>query len=38
MGHHQKEKNLKIALRKIIDDEGLSESIFNLAKHIEEYH
>ncbi|GAA8257468.1 HsdR family type I site-specific deoxyribonuclease [Helicobacter pylori] len=38
MGHNQKEKNLKIALRKIIDDEGLLENVFNLAKHIEEYH
>ncbi len=38
VGHHQKEKNLKIALRKTINDEGLLESIFNLAKHIDEYH
>ncbi|RVY39609.1 type I restriction endonuclease subunit R [Helicobacter pylori] len=38
VGRHQKEKNLKIALRKIINDEGLLENIFNLAKHIEEYH
>ncbi|GAA9420955.1 HsdR family type I site-specific deoxyribonuclease [Helicobacter pylori] len=38
VGHHQKEKNLKIALRKIINDEGLLENIFNLAKHIGEYH
>ncbi len=38
VGHHQKEKNLKIALRKIINDEVLLENIFNLAKHIEEYH
>ncbi|GAA7497320.1 HsdR family type I site-specific deoxyribonuclease [Helicobacter pylori] len=38
VGHHQKEKNLKIALRKIINDEGLLENIFNLAKHIDEYH
>ncbi|WP_120940895.1 type I restriction enzyme subunit R domain-containing protein [Helicobacter pylori] len=38
VGHNQKEKNLKIALRKIIDDEVLLESTFNLAKHIEEYH
>ncbi|OOQ31640.1 restriction endonuclease subunit R [Helicobacter pylori] len=40
VGHHQKEKNLKIALRKIkiIKDEGLLENAFNLAKHIEEYH
>ncbi|WP_162980212.1 type I restriction endonuclease subunit R [Helicobacter pylori] len=38
VGHHQKEKNLKIALGKIINDEGLLENIFNLAKHIEEYH
>ncbi len=37
VGHNQKEKNLKIALRKIINDEGLLENIFNLAKHIEEY-
>ncbi|MFA4813728.1 type I restriction endonuclease subunit R, partial [Helicobacter pylori] len=37
VGHNQKEKNLKIALRKIINDEGLLESIFNLAKNIEEY-
>nr|WP_274614516.1 type I restriction endonuclease subunit R [Helicobacter pylori] len=37
VGHHQKEKNLKIALKKIIDDEGLLENVFNLAKHIEEY-
>ncbi|WQZ81815.1 type I restriction endonuclease subunit R [Helicobacter pylori] len=37
VGHNQKEKNLKIALRKIIDDEGLLENIFNLAKNIEEY-
>ncbi len=37
MGHNQKEKNLKIALRKIINDEGLLENIFNLAKNIEEY-
>ncbi|GAA8326645.1 HsdR family type I site-specific deoxyribonuclease [Helicobacter pylori] len=32
VGHHQKEKNLKIALSKIINDEGLLENIFNLAK------
>lgn len=38
VGHNQKEKNLKIALRKIINDEGLLEKIFNLAKHIDEYH
>ncbi|OPG42915.1 type I restriction endonuclease subunit R [Helicobacter pylori] len=38
VGHNQKEKNLKIALRKIINDEVLLESVFNLAKHIEEYH
>ncbi|WQT16273.1 type I restriction endonuclease subunit R [Helicobacter pylori] len=39
VGHNQKEKNLKIALRKIIkDDEVLLENVFNLAKHIEEYH
>ncbi|GAA6865470.1 HsdR family type I site-specific deoxyribonuclease [Helicobacter pylori] len=38
VGHHQKEKNLKIALRKIINDEGLLENAFNLAKHIKEYH
>lgn len=38
VGHNQKEKNLKIALRKIINDEGLLENIFNLAKHIDEYH
>lgn len=38
VGHHQKEKNLKIALRKIIDDEVLLENVFNLAKRIEEYH
>lgn len=38
VGHNQKEKNLKIALRKIINDEGLLENIFNLAKNIEEYH
>ncbi len=38
VGHHQKEKNLKIALRKIINDEVLLENVFNLAKHIEEYH
>lgn len=37
VGHNQKEKNLKIALRKIINDEGLLENIFNLAKNIEEY-
>ncbi|WRA45859.1 HsdR family type I site-specific deoxyribonuclease [Helicobacter pylori] len=37
VGHNQKEKNLKIALRKIIKDEKL-ENVFNLAKHIEEYH
>ncbi|GAA8363857.1 HsdR family type I site-specific deoxyribonuclease [Helicobacter pylori] len=38
VGHNQKEKNLKIALRKIINDEGLLENIFNLAKRIDEYH
>ncbi len=38
VGHNQKEKNLKIALRKIINDESLLENIFNLAKHIDEYH
>ncbi len=38
VGHNQKEKNLKIALRKIINDEVLLENIFNLAKHIEEYY
>ncbi|GAA9359068.1 HsdR family type I site-specific deoxyribonuclease [Helicobacter pylori] len=38
VGHNQKEKNLKIALRKIINDEGLLENIFNLAKHIDGYH
>ncbi len=38
VGHNQKEKNLKIALRKIINDEGLLENIFDLAKHIDEYH
>ncbi|GAA6859710.1 HsdR family type I site-specific deoxyribonuclease [Helicobacter pylori] len=38
VGHNQKEKNLKIALRKVINDEGLLENIFNLAKHIDEYH
>ncbi|GAA8355023.1 HsdR family type I site-specific deoxyribonuclease [Helicobacter pylori] len=32
VGHHQKEKNLKIALSKIINDDGLLENIFNLAK------
>ncbi|WQT68217.1 HsdR family type I site-specific deoxyribonuclease [Helicobacter pylori] len=37
VGHNQKEKNLKIALRKIINDEVLLESVFNLAKNIEEY-
>ncbi|GAA8270979.1 HsdR family type I site-specific deoxyribonuclease [Helicobacter pylori] len=38
VGHNQKEKNLKIALRKIINDEVLLENVFNLAKHIQEYH
>ncbi|NHA93434.1 type I restriction endonuclease subunit R [Helicobacter pylori] len=38
VGHNQKEKNLKIALRKIINDEVLLENVFNLAKHIKEYH
>lgn len=33
-----KRKNLKIALRKTINDEGLLENTFNLAKHIDEYH
>ncbi len=37
VGHNQKEKNLKIALRKIINDEVLLENVFNLAKNIEEY-
>ncbi len=37
VGHNQKEKNLKIALRKIINDEVLLENAFNLAKHIDEY-
>ncbi|GAA8441588.1 HsdR family type I site-specific deoxyribonuclease [Helicobacter pylori] len=38
VGHHQKEKILKIALRKIIkNDEGLLENTFNLAKHTDEY-
>ncbi len=37
VGHNQKEKNLKIALRKIINDEILLENVFNLAKNIEEY-
>ncbi len=38
VGHNQKEKNLKIALKEIINDEVLLENIFNLAKHIKEYH
>lgn len=38
VGSYQKEKNLKIALSKIINDEGLLENIFNLAKHTGEYH
>ncbi|GAA7843811.1 HsdR family type I site-specific deoxyribonuclease [Helicobacter pylori] len=38
VGHNQKEKNLKIALKKIINDEILLENVFNLAKHIGEYH
>ncbi len=38
VGHNQKEKNLKIALRKVINDEILLENTFNLAKHIDEYH
>ncbi len=38
VGHHQKEKELKIALKPIIKDESLLERIFNLAKHIKEYH
>ncbi len=37
-GITKKKKNLKIALRKIINDEGLLENTFNLAKHIDEYH
>ncbi|MCH4610151.1 type I restriction endonuclease subunit R [Helicobacter pylori] len=37
VGHHQKEKNLKIALSKIINDKGLLENIFNLTKHTDEY-
>ncbi len=32
---NQKEKNLKIALRKTINDKGLLENTFNLAKHID---
>ncbi|WRA94715.1 type I restriction endonuclease subunit R [Helicobacter pylori] len=38
VGHNQKEKNLKIALGKIINDKVLLENAFNLAKHIKEYH
>ncbi|GAA6989272.1 HsdR family type I site-specific deoxyribonuclease [Helicobacter pylori] len=38
VGHHQKEKELKIALKQIIKGEGLLERIFNLAKHTKEYH
>lgn len=38
VGSYQKEKNLKIALSKIINNEGLLENIFNLAKHIDGYH
>ncbi|GAA7428390.1 HsdR family type I site-specific deoxyribonuclease [Helicobacter pylori] len=38
VGHHQKEKELKIALKPIIKDESLLERIFNLAKHTKEYH
>ncbi|GAA7426727.1 HsdR family type I site-specific deoxyribonuclease [Helicobacter pylori] len=38
VGHHQKEKNLKHALKPIIKDESLLERIFNLAKHTKEYH
>ncbi|GAA8469563.1 HsdR family type I site-specific deoxyribonuclease [Helicobacter pylori] len=38
VGHNQKEKNLKIALRKTIKNESLLENTFNLAKHIDEYH
>ncbi len=38
VGHNQKEKNLKIALKKIINDESLLENTFNLAKHIDGYH
>ncbi|MGN8362892.1 type I restriction endonuclease subunit R [Helicobacter pylori] len=37
VGHHQKEKILKFALRKIINDEVLLENAFNLAKNIDEY-
>ncbi len=38
VGHLMSERILKIALRKIINDEGLLETIFNSAKHIKEYH
>ncbi|MDU9757994.1 type I restriction endonuclease subunit R [Helicobacter pylori] len=38
VGHLMSERVLKIALRKTINDEGLLENIFNLAKHIDEYH
>ncbi len=38
VGHLMSERILKIALRKIINDEVLLENIFNLAKHIKEYH
>ncbi|GAA9181532.1 HsdR family type I site-specific deoxyribonuclease [Helicobacter pylori] len=38
VGHKQKEKNLQIALRKTINNKDLLENIFNLAKHIDEYH
>ncbi|GAA7089624.1 HsdR family type I site-specific deoxyribonuclease [Helicobacter pylori] len=39
VGHLMSERILKIALRKIIKkDEVLLESVFNLAKHIKEYH
>ncbi len=36
VGHHQKEKELKIALKQIIKGD-LLEEIFNLAKNTEEY-
>ncbi|WP_033751285.1 type I restriction endonuclease subunit R [Helicobacter pylori] len=38
VGHSVKERSLKNALKKIIGDEVLLENIFNLAKHIDEYH
>ncbi len=38
VGHSVKERSLKNALKKIIGDEILLENIFNLAKHIDEYH